>query len=375
MSGITVLLAAMSLGYGGAETHAIGLAQVLSQRGHRVLVASQGGPLVSELGSLGIPHFNLPLHSRNPLRLARAVREMRAILDSEKVDLIHAHARIPAWVAESARSRRAVVPLVTTYHGVYSSGIPWRWVTRWGDRVIAVSPDVATHLTENLGLSGRVPTIIPNGIDTSRFRPGLDETGARQALGLPPHGAVVTHVSRLDGRMGEVALALIEAVELLARDCPTITAVIVGTGDRREEIALRAGEINRQLGREAVLLEGGQRDLVPYLTASTAVVAVARSALEAAACGKPVIIAGEGGFRGPLSRANAALLEQHNFTARGSGTPVTARELARCLGQILENPQMGQDLGSFGQSLVEGEFNLDAVVDRIESVYREVLDP
>ena len=368
----TVLLAAMSLGFGGAETHVVSLAEVLSRRDYRVLVVSQGGPLVGDLERHGISHFTLPLHSRHPLRLARAVSSFRRLLKEESVDLIHAHARIPAWVADMARQTGSSVPLVTTYHGVYSARVPWRWFTRFGDAVIAVSPDVEAHLKENLNLQGVPLTFIPNGIDTARFRPCPDEKPMREALNLDPRGPVVVHMSRLTDQFAEVALALQEALQMLNQDYPGIRAVVVGTGNRQAEVQQGADQVNRDLGREAITVVGGTPEPAPYLAAATAVVAVARSALEAMASAKPVVVAGEGGFRGLLSPDNVEVLKRHNFTARGSGIPATPQALADSLRPVLDSPQLKEDLGAFGRSLVEGEYDLINVVDRIEEVYEGV---
>lgn len=373
MPGPKVLLAAMSLGFGGAETHVVTLAEALLKREYRVQVVSHGGPLVADLERVGIEHFSLPLHSRNPLRLTSAVRHFRELIIRQQVDLIHAHARIPAWVADTARrSACPELPLVTTYHGVYSARAPWRWFTRWGDSVIAVSPDVACHLKTNLKLRGIPLTFIPNGIDIERFQPAPDDSRVREELGISPGEPVIVHMSRLTDEFADVALALQGAVRLLNDDFPRIRAVIVGTGNRHQEVEQGAQETNSQLGREAVILMGGTRDPAPYLSLASVVIAVARSALEAMALAKPVVIAGEGGFRGLLTPENTSTLKTHNFTARGSSEAVTAENLALSTRRVLDDPQSAQKMGTFGRSIVEGEYDLKNVVDRIEEVYRGV---
>ena len=76
----TILLAAMALDLGGAETHVISLARELHRRGHRVVVASAGGRMVPMLTERGIPHEVVPMASRNPLVMARAFFGLRRVI-------------------------------------------------------------------------------------------------------------------------------------------------------------------------------------------------------------------------------------------------------------------------------------------------------
>src|SRR5690606_15808772 len=97
-----ILLAAMALDLGGAETHVISLARELHRRGHRVVVASAGGRMVPRLEARGIPHIVVPMASRNPLAMARAWWRLRRLVAEYDIGLVHAHARIPAWLCSLA---------------------------------------------------------------------------------------------------------------------------------------------------------------------------------------------------------------------------------------------------------------------------------
>ena len=91
-----ILMALMGLEIGGAETHVVELSKALSRRGHEVLVASGGGVYESALADVGIRHFRIPLHRRD--QMLRALRLLDRLIREEKPDLVHAHARIPAFL-------------------------------------------------------------------------------------------------------------------------------------------------------------------------------------------------------------------------------------------------------------------------------------
>ena len=99
-----ILLCTMKMDIGGAETHILELAKALYARGHDVTVASGGGRFAAELERTGVEHVNVPLYSKNPFLLAAAEIKLSSLIAREKFDIVHAHARIPAFVCEIGRA-------------------------------------------------------------------------------------------------------------------------------------------------------------------------------------------------------------------------------------------------------------------------------
>src|SRR3546814_5761212 len=91
------------------------LARVLVEAGWRALVVSRGGPMLHELERVGATHFTLPVHSKNPLTWRGNFDRLVDLIWRERVDLVHARSRMPAWLAWRA-ARRNRVPFVTTFH-------------------------------------------------------------------------------------------------------------------------------------------------------------------------------------------------------------------------------------------------------------------
>ena len=119
LAGRTILQIIPQLDAGGAERTTIDIAAALAEVGARPLVATLGGRLISELQANGGVWAPFPAKTKNPLAMALNVRKLARIIREERVDLIHARSRAPAWVALGA-ARLTNTPFVTTYHGSYA---------------------------------------------------------------------------------------------------------------------------------------------------------------------------------------------------------------------------------------------------------------
>lgn len=131
-----VLIASMSLDLGGAETHIVELCLKLQSRGLEVVAVSSGGIFVERLQRAGIRHIEAPLHSRSPSSMLQARKILAEILRKEQPDIVHAHARIPAFLLSSLCKKQGIA-LVTTVHGSYAVSLPLRLLTRWGCKCLA----------------------------------------------------------------------------------------------------------------------------------------------------------------------------------------------------------------------------------------------
>lgn len=406
----SILLGTMALDLGGAETHVVTLARELKNRGRNVTVVSRGGTLERDLHESGIQHICLPLDSRAPWRLLEAERKVSEIIIEHGIRLCHAHGRIPAWVLDRAinrvRRKGRRVPLVTTYHGLYNASLPFRIVTKVGDMMIAVSDEVKEYMIHKFGINPSRVTVIPNGVDTERFRPMYSDAGESindrslslrrllaQVPSKPPERAciqeelyaleenarfdpVVLHISRLTGKFAETALALSSSAETLLQWYPDLLIVLVGDGDRSSQVAKRVSNVNERAGRNAVVYVGPRNDVERLLSLADLVVGVGRVALEGMSCGKPVLIAGESGIAGPVLETTWRKLAEHNFTARSGGRPLEAEVLASGIREtlvLLEDSNIRKKTSDFLRSLVVSRFSVQAMTDRIERLYAECL--
>ncbi len=111
---LTVLIVVPSLDVGAADTGAVELVRILTQAGHRAIVASSAGRLVADVTAAGGEFFALDVASNNPLRILRNAVTLARLARERHCDAIHALGRAGAWSAFiAARARR--IPFLTSW--------------------------------------------------------------------------------------------------------------------------------------------------------------------------------------------------------------------------------------------------------------------
>jgi glycosyltransferase involved in cell wall biosynthesis len=173
---LTVLQVLPALDAGGVERSTLEIATALVRAGHRALVASEGGRMLPALLAAGARHVRMPLGRKAPWVLVQ-VAALRALLLTERVDIVHARSRLPAWIARLAIASLPAARrprFVTTVHGLNSPSRYSAVMTR-GERVICVSASVCEHLRVHYpALQPARIALIPRGIDPLAFPRILD---------------------------------------------------------------------------------------------------------------------------------------------------------------------------------------------------------
>ena len=365
-----VLELAMGLDIGGAENHIVSLGRSLKTRGWEVLVASSGGRRVRDILEAGIAHFHVPLSSRSPAKMLEAHIMLKKMIDEHPVHVIHAHARIPAWIATPLARKRGI-PLVTTYHGTFVSGFPWNVFTRPGDWTIAVSEDIKRYIVREFRFREDRVTVIPNGIDCDDFKPVSPEEARliRESLGIPPEsGPVVVYASRLTADLAATACEVIQAVSRLLASHPHIVLLIAGDGPYLGQVQSSAQAINERAGREIVRCLGFVADMAPLYQACDMVIGMSLVVMEAMACGKRAIVAGPQGDYGPVTAEILETLEARNFTSRDAPRPVDPKILAEEVRLVLSGgPSLAPDAA---RDHILRHHSSEVTASQVEEVYR-----
>jgi len=293
---------------GGVERGTVDITTALTAAGRRAIVVSAGGPMVREIERAGGVHITLPVDSKNPLTMRKNVAALTEVIADNKVGLVHARSRAPAWSARPA-AERANVPFITTFHGTYNFSNPakkaYNAIMAKGERVIAISEFIGRHVAEQYDVPEDRIRVIPRGIDLDAFNPEAVSAERMiqlaQAWRLPDDSPVVMLPGRLTRWKGQSVL--IEAARRLAR--PDVRVLLVGDDQGRtgyrEELESQIGRI----GAEGIIhLTGPCRDMAAaymladvVVSASTDPEAFGRVAAEAHAMGRPVIASDHGGAR------------------------------------------------------------------------------
>jgi len=306
---LTVMQLLPDLEVGGVEQGTLEIAEALVAAGHRAIVVSAGGRLVPALERAGATHLPLPIGRKRPttLRLARALREaMRA----ERVDVVHARSRLPAWIGRWAWRGLPAAERprwVTTVHGPYTVNRYSRIMVS-GERVIAISEFIRDYILQNYP---EVPAariaLVPRGVDPRRYpwghRPDPAWLAAWQAQHPRLAGRrVLCLPARLTRWKGQIDF--IEMIDrLIAGGHPVHGLVVGGPHPRKREYEseLHALVRSRGLGGHVTFL--GQRSDLREIFAVTDCVfsltrepeAFGRTTVEALSLGRPVIGYDHGG--------------------------------------------------------------------------------
>ncbi|MCL2373028.1 MAG: polysaccharide pyruvyl transferase CsaB [Defluviitaleaceae bacterium] len=395
-----VLMTLMGLEIGGAETHVLELSKTLKQMGVDVHVVSNGGVYEKELEACGIKHYQVPLHNKQLINVFSSYRALKKIILENDIKLVHAHARIPAFICGMLQ-KRLKFKLVTSAHYTFSVAFPFNKLSNWGDRVLSVSQDIKDYLLKNYKVDEKNISITVNGIDTIKFSPSLGgqshvnalpldenmganfsvganlaptEMGATQELlaelKLDPSTCKIVSVSRLDTENSLPVYILIEIAKNLPSD---IDIIIVGGGEESNTIEKKVNEANAAAGRKFIHMVGRRTDIVKFMQFADIFVGVSRAAMEAMSAETPVILAGHQGYLGIFEESLLPVAQENNFTCRGH--EITTKDmLQRDLSQLLSLPKAElAALGKYNRQIIINHYSLERMAKDALSVYDDVL--
>jgi len=344
-----ILILADRMENGGAETHIYELSRLLSRRGHSVTVFSHGGRIADALASLGIRQET---YGKSPLlKLAKFIRK-------EKPSVVHAHTRKSAFLCRLLLSYMTF-PFVFTAHAHFSKEPLRRSLSYFPKRTIAISEDIAHHLTDGFDVSSKQITVIGNGIDTERFCLAGDKMRENH---------IVT-VSRLDADCALTATLLCRIAPRLSQDFEDLRITVIGGGSELERIRALAARANALCGREVVSVLGTKQNVLPYLQSAALFVGVSRAALEAMSCGLPVILSGDEGYLGLAVGNKIEIAEETNFCARGHSKPI-AKCLYRDIYDVFSNSELAEQAANEGQRQVMRCHTAEQMTEQTLEVYK-----
>jgi glycosyltransferase involved in cell wall biosynthesis len=376
----TLLQVVPELETGGAEQTTIDVAQAVVRAGGKALVATRGGRMTARLEADGGRLAQMPIQTKNPLVMLGNAARLVDLIRREKVSLVHARSRAPAfsalWAAQATKT-----PFVATYHGVYNAKSKLkRWynaVMTRGDLVIANSDYTRDHVLAEHHLDLAKIVSIPRGIDLARFNPNWvtpDRVDAlRQAWGVSKNDPRVKIV--LAGRLTRIKghLLVVEAAaKLKAQGRDNFLILFVGddqgrTGYREEILsAIAAAGLNDQI--KVV----GHCDDMPaaYLVGDVAMLpttvpeSFGRTAVEPQAMGKPVLASDHGGTTETVLPGRTGWLVK----------PGDADAWAYAMGQAIEaGPGRLASLGQTAMNRARQLYSVDAMCTATLAAYEQVL--
>ncbi|RDV37384.1 glycosyltransferase [Bradymonadaceae bacterium TMQ3] len=356
------------LGTGGAETMLTRLVEGRDRQRFPTTVISlmDRGQMADRLEAAGAPVETLNLNRGRPT--PAALFRLRRLVEHHNPDVIHAwmyHANVGlmaglgrpfAWnirqcvydLAEESRGTRAVIRLGAV-------------LSPQADAIIYNSRLSRTQ-HRALGYSELRDQVIPNGFDTTTFRPSTEAyREVRRELGLPTATPLVGMVGRLHPIKDHANL--LGAMTIVAGKHPQARLVLVGRGltDDNAEFVSRLRALDLQ---DRVILLGERRD-IPRITAAFDVAVLSSRSEgfpnvvgEAMACGVPMAVSDVGDAAWLLGEAGRVVPPQDSV------------QLAEAISELLAMDEVARrQLGQRGRRRIVEHFSLGAIVARYHALY------
>lgn len=363
--------------YGGSGALATELALELGRRGHEVHMISYASPFRLRNFAENVFFHEVDLSGAYPLleyfpySLALAVKQHEVAL-REQLDVLHVHYAVPhataAFVAREMLEPDHDLKVITTLHGtditLVGQAKSFFTVTKFSiersDAVTAVSEYLRDETYRAFGCTECGIDVIPNFVSLEEFRPAFEGEGCRPALG-PPHVKVLMHISNF--RPVKRVRDVVQAFARVRAALPSVL-VFVGDGPERpvaEELVAELGLTRdvRFLGKvDAVadLLRCADLFLLPSASESFGL-----AALEAMACGVPVVGTAVGGLPEVVSPDAGALVPVGDVAA-----------MAAAALDLLGDPGRFQATRT-AAIRAASRYSADRIVPMYEALYRRVL--
>jgi glycosyltransferase involved in cell wall biosynthesis len=303
-------------------------------------------------------------------------------------DLVHTNYWLSAWVGMELKKRQGTKQ-VHTYHSLgvikYNTieNIPLvasqrllveKQVLETAERIVATSPQEKEHMRSLVSEKGKID-IIPCGTDIKRFG-SVERQAARETLGIDPETKVVLYVGRFDPRKG--IETLVRAVrESKFYESKQLQLIIGGgctPGNSDEKERARIADIVNELGMSECTSFPGclSREILPAYYAAVDVCVVPSHyepfglvAIEAMACGTPVVASDVGGLQFTVVNEETGLLVP----------PQNVPAFNHAIDRILSNSPWQQELGKGAKKRVINKFSWNGVASELDQLYTQILQP
>ena len=308
--------------------------------GYDVIGMSSPGPHVAAIEASGVRHVAVHALTRAPSiwQDLRAMRELRSVLRSERVDILHTHNPKPGVLGRIVGRSLRIPVIVNTQHGLYAQPTDRRrrrWPVYALERVGAAcshaelvqNPEDAQTLITRLRVPPKRVTVLGNGVDLARFDPTLFDESQRRSQraewGFGPDDVVCVVVGRLVAEKG--VPEILAAAKTLADEHCGVRFVVIGPTDPDKPDALDPALID-EAQRNGVIFTGQRNDMAQCYAACDIFVTAShregfpRAAMEAGAMGLAIIATDIRGCRQVVRDGhNGVLVQVNNATALANG--------------------------------------------------------
>ncbi|MCQ9208591.1 MAG: glycosyltransferase family 4 protein [Omnitrophica bacterium] len=363
-----ILLLTTHVNLGGIGIYVFSLAKGLVQEGHDVFVASCGGDLAAPLESFGARHLKINIKTKSAIspKVFSCYRKVTQIIKDKNIEIIHAHTRVTQVLAHLV-SKKSGIPYITTCHGFFKPRLFRKVFPCWGDRCVAISEAVRTHLVNDLGVRKEKVCVVHNGVELERFFPDKftqeQKEKFKQDYGLK-EGPVIGTIARLSSVKGQQYL--ISAMKGILKSHPTAQLLLVGDGPEKERLVNQAKEegiANKVFFILSTLDTSVPLSIIDVFVFPSLMEGLGLAIIEAQAMGLAVVASDVGGIYSLVKDGVNGLLVR----------PKDPQGLAQAVHRLLRGKNLAKEFGQRAREQARKEFNLRQMVSGIEQAYKEVV--
>lgn len=359
---MTILHTESSKGWGGQENRTLKESIGLKRLGARVMIACPHDSRLAEIGAAnGIEIKTMEMkNSVSP----SAVFSILKIIKEEGVDIICTHSGKDSMIgAIAGRLSKRRPKIVRTRHLALpiTSKLTYSILPH---KVVTVSEYVRGYLVNEKGIPADKVISIPTGVDLEIFNPDTVKAMPREELGIHANTPLVGTIAIFRKKKGHHVL--LEAIPLVLKRFPDTTFLFVGDGPQRKNIEARISELGISIN---IRLVGLRKDVPQVLKAIDLFVlptlqeALGTSFLEAMAMGKPVVGTRVGGVPEAVKDGISGILVE----------PDNPDALADTIVKLLSDRQKARMMGAEGRKIIEQNFTIEKMSEKMCSLYSSLI--
>ncbi len=363
-----------ALNTGGVERGVVEISKALVDNNFRSIVISSGGYMVSQITRNGGIHYDLNVNTKNPLKWPKIRSELKRILESENVDLIHFCSRAPAWIGVPLGAVLDI-PIITSVHMRFRKSNVFKKyynsILTEGNFIIAISKHIEESIKNSFPkVSGKIK-VIHRGVDLDLFNP-ININPARiiaqsKHLNLKDNVPVIVMAARPAMWKGYQVL-----IKALSKVKHNFQCVMIGAGDGNQKFQniLIKKIIRSKLETKIKLIEStrdiqaamilGDLIIMPSLTPEP----FGRIVLEAQALGKIPIAFDHGGASETIIDGKTGFLAE----------PFKVESLSEKISFALSlKSQKREKIGEFAKKIVSKNYSHHRMCNLTISLYKQTI--
>ena len=366
---INILYVIWSLEVGGAERIVISLAKYINKDKYNPIVCclNHKGVLAEELDEIGIKVLAL---DKKPGIDLSIIPKLIKIFKEHRIQIVHTHLWTSDFWGRIAAKFAGVPVIVSTAHNVDF----WkpkiflfidRFLTRFSDRIIAVSEEVKNFYIKTAKLPEEKIVTVYNGIELAKFdATAVNRLEKIKEFNFNTSDKIIGIIGRLVEQKGQAYF--LEMMLILKQNYPNIKSLVIGDGPLKENLIRKTKELHLE---ENVIFTGLRNDVadllkaIDILVSSSTYEGLPMILLEAMAAAKPIVATRVGG--------NPEIIDEGK-----TGFLVPAKDpqaLANRVSALLNNSEYAQRIGKSAQEKVHNLYSIEKMLQDTENIYDKLL--